>query len=112
VPSQKGFFVEAPQRQSTVLVSVGRTFPLVSRNSIEPLMIYGPFGLTSIVASATRILLHLAAGGPSWRPPSTDHGPRGKLSGFGLIGGREFQHLTGVAGIGHYGRELPETSRS
>ena len=33
---------------------VGKTFPFASRNSIEPLMMYGPFGLTSIVTSAMR----------------------------------------------------------
>ena len=54
VPSQNGLFVDAPQRQSTVLVWVGKTFPFASRNSIEPLTIYGPFGLTSIVTSAMR----------------------------------------------------------
>jgi hypothetical protein len=52
VPSQNGFFVDAPQRQSTVLVWVGKRFPFVSRSSIEPLTMYGPFGLASIVTSA------------------------------------------------------------
>ena len=44
--------MEAPQRQSTVLAWVGKTVPVVSRSSIGPVMIYGPFGLTSIVTSA------------------------------------------------------------
>ena len=52
VPSQKGFFVDAPQRQSTVLAWVGMTFPLVSCSSIVPVTTYGPFGLASIVTSA------------------------------------------------------------
>ncbi len=52
VPSQKGFFVDAPQRQSTVLACVGMTFPLVSCNSIVPVTTYGPFGRVSIVTSA------------------------------------------------------------
>src|SRR4051812_11219816 len=52
VPSQKGFFVDAPQRQSTVLACVGKMFPLVSRSSIVPVTTYGPFGLASIVTSA------------------------------------------------------------
>jgi hypothetical protein len=52
VPSQNGFFVDAPQRQSTVLVWVAKIFPFVSRSSIGPLTMYGPFGLASIVTSA------------------------------------------------------------
>jgi hypothetical protein len=52
VPSQNGLFVDAPQRQSTVLVWVDKIFPFVSRSSIEPLTMYGPFGLASIVTSA------------------------------------------------------------
>src|SRR3954453_8920650 len=52
VPSQKGFFVDAPQRQSTVLAWVAITFPFVSRSSIVPVTIYGPFGLASIITSA------------------------------------------------------------
>ena len=52
VPSQKGFFVDAPQRQSTVLACAGMTFPLVSCSSIVPVTTYGPFGLVSIVTSA------------------------------------------------------------
>jgi len=34
VPSQKGLFVEAPHRQSTVLAWIGKAFPLVSRSAI------------------------------------------------------------------------------
>src|SRR3954470_19195918 len=52
VPSQKGFFVDAPQRQSTVLAWVDKTFPLVSRSSTVPVPTYGQFGLASIVTSA------------------------------------------------------------
>jgi hypothetical protein len=44
--------VDAPQRQSTVLAWVAKTFPLVSRSSIVPVTTYGPFGLASIVTSA------------------------------------------------------------
>jgi hypothetical protein len=32
-PSQNGFFVDAPQRQSQTLPFVGRTFPSASRSS-------------------------------------------------------------------------------
>jgi hypothetical protein len=44
-------------RSNTVLVSVGKIFPFVSRSSIEPLTMYGPFGLASIVTSAMSIFL-------------------------------------------------------
>jgi hypothetical protein len=33
VPSQKGFFVDAPQRQSQILLFVGRMLPFVSRKT-------------------------------------------------------------------------------
>jgi hypothetical protein len=56
VPSQNGFFVDAPQRQSTVLAWLDKTVPLVSRNSIVPVTTYGPFGRASIVTSAMNIL--------------------------------------------------------
>jgi hypothetical protein len=45
VPSQNGFFVDAPHRQSQTLLLVGKTFPFVSRSSIEPVTRYGPFGV-------------------------------------------------------------------
>ena len=48
----EGLFVEAPQRQSTVLAGVRTTSPLVPRSSIVPVTISGPFGLASIVTSS------------------------------------------------------------
>jgi hypothetical protein len=45
VPSQSGFFVDAPQRQSQTLLFVDKTFPSVSRSSIGPVTRFGPFGV-------------------------------------------------------------------
>jgi hypothetical protein len=53
VPSQKGLFDEAPQRQSARrgfwLVTL---FPAVSKTSTSPSTMYGPFGIGRMVTSA------------------------------------------------------------
>jgi hypothetical protein len=106
VPSQNGFFVDAPQRQSTVLVCVGKTFPFVSRSSIEPLTMYGPFGLASIVTSAmndlpaifpkVKSLTRLPAGdGPGKRPRLIAIGDARQQSAQ-LNGGRQLAALITV----------------
>jgi hypothetical protein len=48
-PSQNGFFVEAPQRQSAVLSWVGKTFPLASRRSIVPVCEFRSIVITDSV---------------------------------------------------------------
>src|SRR5215469_216040 len=49
VPSQKGFSVDAPQRQSAIRFSAGNLFPSVSISSTSPVTMYGPFLIASIV---------------------------------------------------------------
>src|SRR6476660_6666422 len=48
VPSQKGFSVDAPQRQSAIRFSTGNLFPSASINSTSPVTMYGPFFIVSI----------------------------------------------------------------
>jgi hypothetical protein len=90
VPSQNGFFVDAPQRQSTVLVWVAKIFPFVSRSSIGPLTMYGPFGLASIVTSAmgdflsfsnVKSLTRLPTGDWSGQEPAPDRYGRYQVTG-------------------------------
>src|SRR5207247_6199029 len=52
VPSQNGFSVDAPQRQSAIRFSTGNLFPSLSINSTSPFTMYGPFLIVSIVLSA------------------------------------------------------------
>src|SRR5213080_1608341 len=49
VPSQNGFSVDAPQRQSAIRFSAGNLLPSLSINSTSPVTMYGPFLIVSIV---------------------------------------------------------------
>src|SRR4029077_17121907 len=48
VPSQNGFSVEAPQRQSAIRFSAGNFIPSASINSTSPVTMYGPCLIVSI----------------------------------------------------------------